>query len=199
MSRHAWRTWWRTWRGVLILAALAGVVVPPPQASAQPVPPGRMELERRVRARFGEIIRERLDLSADEQRRLGEVLRTYQEEREALALREAQLRRRIVTQGVLAPRDATPLLSEDEAQEILEEWRTIWEEERRLVREEQEALLELLTPAELVRLYALREALNERVRGLRRGGLPGPGGAGPGPGGIGGGHIGAAGPGSVER
>lgn len=159
-------------RVALLVAALVATGSPGVVA-AQQGPPGRMELERRVRARFGELVRERLGLTPEEQRELGEVLRTYQEEREALALREAQLRRRVATHGVLGGRDVDPLLDDEEALEILSEWEAIWEEERRLVRDEQEALLDLLTPAQLVRLYALREALNERVRGFRQGGPPG--------------------------
>lgn len=173
------------WASVLLLGAVMGAPGLPGMAAAQG-PPGRMEMERRVRARFAEVIQERLDLTADEQRRLSEVLRSHQEEREALALREAQLRRRIVMQGVLAPREATPLLSDEEAAGILSEWRAIWDEERRLVQREQDALLEILTPAELIRLYALREALNDRVRGFRSGGPPGGGGVRPGPGAPGG-------------
>lgn len=176
MTIHRW-----TW--TLVLGAVMGAPVGPGAGAAQQGPPGRMEMERRVWARFGEVIRERLDLTADEQRRLGEVLRSYQEQREALALREAQLRRRIVTQGVLGPGGAGPLLSDEQAREILSEWGAVWDEERRLVQEEQGALLEILTPAELVRLYALREALNDRVRGFRRRGPPGTGAGGgpPGP------------------
>lgn len=168
----------RILRRALVVGCLAVAALPSALVAQQG--PRRMEMERRVRERFGQIVRERLDLSPEDQQRLADILRTFQEEREALALREAQLRRRIVAQGVLTPRDRTPLLSDDEAREILEEWRQIWDEERSLVTAEQEQLLQVLSPSELVRFYAMRDALNERVRGLRQGGPPG-GGMGPGP------------------
>lgn len=169
-----------------LLGACLMVVTLPLAGAAQQGPQRRMEMERRVRERFGEIVKERLGLSAEQQQELADVLRTFQEERESLALRESQLRRRIVAQGVLTPRDDAPLLDDEEAREILDEWRKIWDDERSLVSAEEDRLLQLLTPSQLVRFYAMREALNDRVRGLRQGGPPGPGG-GMGPGARGGG------------
>jgi Spy/CpxP family protein refolding chaperone len=155
---------------VSLLALLPGATVAQ-QAGARP------QLERQVWARFAEIIHERLGLSDEAQRELTEVLRIYREDREALALREAQLQRRVVAEGMLTARDVVPLLSDEDAHEILAEMEAIRDEERRLVTAEQERLLELLTPSQLVQFYALREALNQRTAGLRQGrGLgPGPG------------------------
>jgi Spy/CpxP family protein refolding chaperone len=142
-------------------------------------------LERQVWARFGEIVRERLGLTAEGQRELGEVLRTYQEDREALALREAQLQRRVLSEGLLTAPDVAPLLTDEEAREILSEMEAIRDEERRLAAAEQERLLEILTPSQLVRFHALRDALNQRTRGLRQGGPARQGGAGRGGGPLG--------------
>jgi len=166
--------------GVVLGAALLFAVWPAATVAQQPGG-GRLQLERQVWARFGEIVRERLDLSEEGQRELAEVLRTYQEDREALALREAQLQRRVVAEGILTTRDAAPLLTDEEAREILSEMEAIRDEERRLAVAEQERLLELLTPSQLIRFYALREALNQRTRGLRQGGVGRGAGVGRGP------------------
>ena len=165
--------------------ALALVCLPAGIVAQQPPGPGRLQLERQVWARFGEIVRERLGLTAEDQSELGEVLRTYQEDREALALREAQLQRRVLSESLLTAREVAPLLTDDEARAILSEMEAIRDEERRLAAAEQERLLELLTPSQLVRFYALRDALNQRTRGLRQGGPARPGGVGRGGGPLG--------------
>jgi hypothetical protein len=146
----------------------------PAGSAGQQRGPGRLELERQVWARFGETVRQRLALAPESWRELEGILRTFREDREALTLREAQLRRRVVSQGVLAGRGQAPPLSDAEAREILAAMAEIRREESGLALAEQERLLEVLTPSQLVVLYALRDALNERARRLRQGG-PGPG------------------------
>ena len=73
--------------------------------------------------------------------------------------------------------------SEAEATALLEQMRIVRGEEARLFQTEQEALLGILTPVQLVRFHAMREQLGRRIQELRGGqGPPGgrrPGGAGP--------------------
>ena len=160
---------------VLVLVTAMSMV--PEMVTGQRVSPAqdRPEMERRLRARFGTMVMEQLDLGDDVRRRFNTVLRDFQERQELLGLRESQLRRRLRDQGQLRPQLGAPLLGEEEAGALLDEMDSIQRDESELFRQEQAALLEFLTVPQLVRFYAMREALNQRVNALRRGGPPGGG------------------------
>lgn len=136
----------------------------------------RGQLERGVQARFGEIVREELDLSPEEQQGLGEIVQRFQPQRQEIALRQAELRRRMML----------PLTLEDEAAavDLLTRMIDIREMELQLLREEQEALLDVLMPAQVARFFQLREEVGNRVRRLRGRGVGGMGGVVGGRGGI---------------
>ena len=186
MSRHArWRI------PTLVVAVAAIALMAPPGAEAQrrgpPTAVEREEVRERLRQRFGQIVQEQLGLDRDEQAALVRVLRRSEEERRELGRREARLRTRLLgREPLLAPRRGPPeLLSDEEASELLAEMAAIRAAETSLRAREEAALLEILTPAQVVRLYALREQLAERIRRLQRRGGPGavaPGGGPPGPG-----------------
>lgn len=160
---------------VLVLVTATSIV--PEMVTGQRVSPtqDRPEMERRLRARFGTMVMEQLELGEDVRRRFNTVLRDFQERQELLGLRESQLRRRLRDQGQLRPQLEAPLLSEEEAGALLDEMEAIQREESELFRQEQTALLEFLTVQQLVRFYAMREALGQRINALRRGGPPGGG------------------------
>lgn len=147
--------------------------------------PGRLEMERRVQARFAALVVQQLGLSSQEGEELGRILRSFQEERSELRRREMAVRRSLVAQGVLDPRRAPPLLDEPRAAELVEEMKAIREAEFDLQQREQEALLGVLEPPQLVRFLALREVLIRRIGRLREG-RPGaaPRGSGGGGGGL---------------
>ncbi len=152
--------------GLLVLVAVFAAF--PAQSSGQVRPQQRRgQLERRVQARFGEIVREELDLSPEEQRGLGEVVQRFQPQRQETALRQSELRRRMVL----------PLTLEDEAAavDLLTRMIEIREMELQLLREEQEALLDVLTPGQVARFFQLREEVGNRARRLRGGGVGGMG------------------------
>jgi len=167
-------------RAALVVALV--LMIGPEVAQAQrQQPPPRAELERRLRARFQTLVREQLGMDAEQQRLFNATLRVYQARREQLLLRESQLRRRLRAQGPLNPTDPPPLPSDEEATELLEEMAAIQQDEVLLFEEEKEALLEFLTPGQLVRFYGMREELGQRIRNL----------AGPGRGGrVGGAAVG---------
>lgn len=142
--------------------------------------PDRAQLEQRVRARFAEMIKERLQLTDDQALRLGEAMSSFQEQRQLLFRDEQALRLRLA--AVL--REPDP--SEDEAQALLDRMSDLRQREARLFQAEQEALLEILPPVKLVRFHAMREELSQRVQQLRGGQGPPPG-RGP----VGGGRPGA--------
>ena len=161
-----------------VWSALTVLVLIPDGASAQ-VRPGRPPLDRgaleeRVRARFAEIVRTELGLTAEQLQKVDEVVAPFQDQRRMLVRREVALRRR------MRPANAVGR-SDQEAQEILLEMTAVREEETRLFRSEMEGLQQTLTPAQTLRFYELRADLMERVQRLRQ---PGPGRRGPaGPGG----------------
>lgn len=143
-------------------------------AQSRPGPERREQLEMRVRERFGEIVQRELGLSNDEMRRVQDVFAEFQEARARLHLQERSLRRR------LAPgRAEAGVLSDAEALSLIEEAQELRLREARLFVEEQERMLELLTPSQLVRLYQIRETLMARIRRMRGGGAGPPGGGGP--------------------
>lgn len=131
----------------------------------------RSELEQRVRQRFGEMIRVRLELTDEQAAELRGVMERFQADRVELARDDEALRLRF--QAVLTEQGT----ANDEAEALLGRMMDIRERELGLFRAEQEALAEVLTPAQLVRFHAMREQLNQRVRALRQRGRP-PGGQG---------------------
>jgi Spy/CpxP family protein refolding chaperone len=130
-------------------------------------------MEREVQRRFQERVRRELGLDDEQARALAQAVTAFQDERRSLLQREARLRQRLRSTG--------PLLSDDEAGEVLEEMAALQVEEARLLQREQARLLEVLTAPQAVRFYTLRAELGERVRRLRGGGGPGPGGGPAGP------------------
>ncbi|MGD2071641.1 MAG: hypothetical protein PVI57_23455 [Gemmatimonadota bacterium] len=162
----------------LLLAAPAGLA-----AQQRGGPPGqREELQRRLQTRFGQIVSRQLGLEREQQQELSRVLREGAQERRDLLAREQALRVRLRAQGSILPTaEPAPLMPEEQAREVLAEMRAIREAEANLRASEEARLLEILTPAQLVRFYAVREQLNQRIRRLQQGPMRGGGPGGPGP------------------
>lgn len=159
----------------LILLALFAPAGAHAQGRGGP-PPQRAEMERRVRERFGEMVRAELGLTQEQLARVDEVVASFQERREGLMRRQVALSRSL-DRGGAAPAD-------DEATTLLREMAAVREEEARLFRAEMDGLRAVLTPAQTLRFYSMRDQLMDRVRRLRqdapgRGGPPGPRGAPP--------------------
>lgn len=132
----------------------------------------RAVIEARLRAFFGESVKRRLALSDAEMEAVREALGTFDTERRALAREEREIRRSLGP----ALGGTAETLSDAEARRILERMVELRVEEARLFRREQEALLQTLSPVQLVQLYQLRGALENRIRQLRGEGpgRPGP-------------------------
>ena len=173
----------RVTRGILFLGLLA-LSLPAGAVEAQQRrqrPPARAEMEAQVRERFQRMVWRELGLDAEDGEALAAAVREFQEPRQEVARRQRALQRRMTGTGAL--------LSETEARAVLEELVEVREAEVELMRSEQERLLEILEPAQLVRFYTLRDRFGARIRELRegrpRGGGPpsttssGGGGAGP--------------------
>jgi len=167
---------------LMVLGALTLAIAP---ASAQVVPPpgagmrarqgqaaqeqARQELERRLHARFGESLRTRFGLDAAKIQALQQVMQSFQGDRQTLNRAQASLRYRLRDPAIQDLPDA-------EARSLLQEMVSLQERELALYRREQAELLKVLTPAQLVSFYRLREDLGQRIQELRQGRGLGPGG-----------------------
>ncbi len=140
----------------------------------------RADMELRVQARFDNLVREELGLGEDQWRQLQEAVADFSGRRVDFSQREFSTRARV---GRLGGPAGGRELTEQEASEILAEMLELSDAEATLLREEQEALLRILTAPQVVRYIVMRQQLGDRIRSLRGGGGPGrgrPGGRGPG-------------------
>ena len=121
-----------------------------------------------VRARFGQMVRERLGLDDTQSQRLSEIVEGFQAERRSLGREDRAVRARM--QAVLLEDGS----SDEEALELLARMQELRLEEARLFQAEQDALMEVLTPSQVLRFHALRDQMGQRIRQLRGGqGPPG--------------------------
>ena len=144
-------------------------------------PPGqgqgrRAELQRQIQQRFTRALEEQLGLEEEETAEVGQVLQSFQERRRELARERQNVRVRLRVLGREELGGAE--LTDESARAALDNLLRVAEEEARLFAEEQAALLEILSPVQVLKLQQLREQMAERLRGLRGGqGRPGgPGG-----------------------
>lgn len=151
-----------------LLLAVIGVLVTSPLAAQNPggrrgPPQDRQEMERRVRAQMARIVQDRLELSNDETARLGEVMQRFEERRREIRRSEMATRRRVEAVMIEGGGD------DRAAAELLARLSQLRQEESALFDEEQAALLEVLTPTQVLQLQALREEMGRRIRALRGG------------------------------
>ncbi len=150
---------------VVFVLALAGATGAP--LSAQRGPPGRMgqqdrtELERRVRERFGQMVKQRLGLDDEQAQRLNETVMSFQEDRMSLWREEQAVRKRVEALLLEGGDDQA------EARALLQRMQELRMEEARLGQTEQDKLLEVLTPAQVLRFQSMREEMGQRIRRLR--------------------------------
>jgi Spy/CpxP family protein refolding chaperone len=121
----------------------------------------RQQLERRIRAQMGRMMRERLGLTDEEATRLSEVVQGFEGQRRALFRQEQATRRRV--EALLLEDAPDPV----EATELLERMADLRAQEAELFATEQRALLEVLTPMQVLELQSLREQIGRRIRALR--------------------------------
>ncbi len=141
----------------------------------------RAEMERRIQARFDNLVRETLDLTDDQVQQLQDVVEDFRGRRMDFSQRERSTRARV---GRLGVRGGGGELTEEEASEILAQMLELSGDEATLFREEQEAFLQILSAPQVVRFILMRQQFGDRIRTLRggrgRGGGP-QGGRRPGP------------------
>jgi len=152
--------------GPLLLAgvglALAGPVVAQGPPEGRRGPHDRAHMEERIRTEMDRMVRERLALVQEEVERLSEVVESFHEERRALGREERTTRRRVEALIREGAED------QEEAARLLDRMVDIRARESRLFAREQEALREVLTPAQVIQLLGIREEIGRRIRALRR-------------------------------
>lgn len=153
----------------ITLALMTALVVLPAYAEAQNRggrPQNRQEMEQRVRRQMGRMIEERLSLDDAQAEALSNVVRGLEGRRHELRRAEMAVRRRVeafmLESGV----------EDAEAQQLLTRMIELRAEEAQLYAEEQEALLEVLSPVQVLQLQSLREDLGQRIRSLMDGNGP---------------------------
>lgn len=123
--------------------------------------PDRQELERRFRAQMARLVQERLGLDDAGAAALREVTDRFDGRRRELGRAEFQTRRRVEALVEQGSGDA------EEARALVERLVELRAQESALFAEEQAALLEVLTPVQVLQLHELREELGRRIRALR--------------------------------
>lgn len=171
----------RTFSWAVLAVGLWALV--PASTSAQQGAPGRgdvdrTQLEERIRLQLARVTRERLGLDEAEAARLSEVVRSFDGRRRELLAEEQATRRRV--EALLAAGST----DQSDARELLTRMSELRRQEADLFREEQDALLQVLTPVQLLTLQELRQDFGRRIRALDdgRGGRPGVGRGGASPG-----------------
>jgi len=123
----------------------------------------RAQLEMRVRARMAEMMRERLALSEEDDARLSTVVEQFDGQRRQLAREQRGLRRRVEELRLDRGQD------QSEAAELLQRMAALRMQEAELYQAEQEALLEILTPVQVLHYVSMRDLLGERLQRIRGG------------------------------
>ncbi len=132
----------------------------------------RADMELRVQARFDNLVREELNLGDDQWRQLQEVVGAFNTRRREFLQSERGTRARV---GRLGGPGGGRELTEEEASAILAEMLELSDQEATLFREEQEALLQILTAPEVVRYIIMRQQQGDLIRNIRGRGGPGRG------------------------
>ncbi len=135
----------------------------------------RADMELRIQARFDNLVREDLNLGDDQMLRLQAAVGDFSTRRLDFAQRERGTRARV---GRLGGPGGGQELTEEEASAILAEMLELSDQEATLFREEQEALLQILTAPEVVRYIIMRQQQGDLIRNIRGRGGPGLGGQG---------------------
>ena len=152
----------------------------------------RNDMEVRVQARFDNLVREELELGDDQWRQLQAAVEDFRARRLDFSRGERNTRARVGRLGGGGPGGGPGggrELTEQEALEILAARLELSDSEATLVREEQEALLRILSAQQLVRYFVMRQQQGDMVLRIRGRGGPGrgrQGGGGRGRGGRGG-------------
>jgi hypothetical protein len=121
----------------------------------------REEMMARLHAQFERELSRELGLGAEVRSEIGEILGSMRDKR-----RELYQRRRALSAQKKAFHEAGG--GEKDARRILSETRAVRAEEARIESEEEARLLEVMSPAEVLRFQVIRDDFNDRIRQMHR-------------------------------
>jgi hypothetical protein len=147
---------------------MVGIVALPPSALAQrPGPdsaPGRRQvLEQRVRQRMASVVKQRLGLSDDQMRRLGEVNRDIEGQRRQLNQQERELR--VALRAELVRGDSA---SQERVARFVDQLIDVQRRRIDLLSREQRALSAFMTPVQRAQYLAIQDQVRRRMEEMRR-------------------------------
>jgi Spy/CpxP family protein refolding chaperone len=148
----------------LAAALITALILVPPGVQAQnrgDRAQDRQQMEQRFRRQMARMIEERLGLDDGQSQTLSEVIRGFEGRRRELGRAEMAVRRRVEALMLEGGND------EAEAEVLLSRLIELRAEEARLFADEQAALLEVLSPVQVLQLQSLREEMGRRIRALR--------------------------------
>ena len=119
----------------------------------------REQLEQRIRAQMGRMMQQGLDLSEEQADQLSAVVQTFREQERALIRLEQATRRRVEALLLEGGGD-------DEALQLLTRMADLRAQEAELRANEQAALLEVLSPVQLLEMQSIRDQIGRRIRAL---------------------------------
>jgi Spy/CpxP family protein refolding chaperone len=151
---------------IFLALMVVGLIHVPAEGEAQQRGPrmdremSREQMQERVQQGFEERMARALDLSEEQRARMREELSDFREARRGLMpqRRELQMQTRLFMRG---DRD-----DDERARELIRARRELREAELRLQRDEEERLLRILTPSQVLRMQMLRDEFGERIRSL---------------------------------
>jgi Spy/CpxP family protein refolding chaperone len=152
------------WALALSLAPLTALSAQRPRRGAgPPAQQNRQELEQRVRARFAQMIQQRLGLDDETAQALNAAVQSFQEDRSQLAREQEALRKRVEAFALEGGH------SDAEARQLLTRMDELRSQENDLYGKEQDTLSKVLTPSQLLRFNVMREQMAQRIQQLRQG------------------------------
>lgn len=141
----------------------AGSELLPAQARGLQRPGGRAQMEQRVRERFAEVVKERLQLSDDQMRRLHQTSQQFEQPRRQLQMQEREIR-----VALRAELQAGEGADQQRTAQLLERLFGIQRQRLEIFAREQQALAEFLTPVQRAKFLALQDQLHRRMEELQQ-------------------------------
>ena len=157
---------------MLALLTIALVAASTRAEAQRPVPDSapalRQALEQRVRQRMAAVVQQRLGLTADQMRRLGEVNRDMEAQRRLLQEQERDVRVGLRTELVRG--DSA---NQDRVARFVDQLIDVQRRRIELLSREQRALASFMTPVQRAKYLALQDQLRRRMEEMK--GRPGRG------------------------
>jgi periplasmic protein CpxP/Spy len=124
---------------------------------------GRKALERKFRQRFGELIKEHVNLSDEQMSRLEATNRSFERRRRALFVEERQVREQM--REALGSEE-TPVVQERVAR-LMERTLRLQHDRLDLLEEEQREIAAFMSPVQRAKYFGMQEQLRRRMEEMR--------------------------------